>query len=60
MKIDLSFDPLVTRSIEYPPLTELADAVYWQNKGDPSKMEIYLAKCDEVKQRNPKTNNLVI
>ncbi len=39
---------------EYPPLSEFADAMYWQNEGDSSKMTAYLAKCEAVKQKYPK------
>ena len=42
------------RQVEYPPLSELADALYWQNKGDTTKMQDYLAKCELVKQKYPK------
>jgi len=42
------------RRAAYPPEGELADAIYWQAKGDNSKMEAYLAKVDAVKDRIPK------
>lgn len=42
------------RADEYPPLSEFADAIYWQTKGDNSKMEEYLRKCEEVKAKYPK------
>lgn len=42
------------RQPEYPPLQDLADALYWQNKGDSSKMQAYLAACEAVKQKYPK------
>lgn len=38
----------------YPPITELADALYWQSQGDQSKMDAYLAKVKAVKDRFPK------
>jgi hypothetical protein len=44
----------VTRAVSYPPLTDLADALYWQAKGVHLKMEAYLAAVDLVKQNNPK------
>lgn len=44
------------RVMEYPPLTELADAIYWQSQGDISKMTAYLAKVEEVKSKYPKEN----
>jgi len=42
------------RSKEYPPLTDLADALYHQSKGDETKLTAYLAKCEAVKQKYPK------
>lgn len=42
------------RAPEYPPLVDLADALYWQSKGDSSLMEVYLAKCEAVKLKYPK------
>ena len=42
------------RAPEYPPLTELADALYHQQNGDDSKMTAYLAKVEAVKQKYPK------
>ena len=42
------------RMREYPPLTELADALYHQQNGDDSKMTAYLAKVEAVKQKYPK------
>lgn len=42
------------RQLEYPPLTELADALYHQQNGDDTKMTAYLAKCEAVKQKYPK------
>lgn len=42
------------RRPEYPSLEELADALYWNNKGDQSKLEAYYAKVEEVKNKYPK------
>jgi hypothetical protein len=42
------------RKLEYPPLTDLADALYHQSKGDETKLTAYLAKCEAVKQKYPK------
>jgi hypothetical protein len=39
---------------EYPPLGDLADAIYWQNEGDSSKMTAYLAAVEAVKVKYPK------
>ncbi len=45
---------LVSRSKSYPPLVDLADALYWQAQGDDSKMNSYLAACKKVKEDLPK------
>lgn len=42
------------RRVEYPPLTDLADALYHQANGDNTKMEAYLAACEAVKIKYPK------
>jgi len=42
------------RAGEYPPLAEFADAYYWQQQGDSTKMEAYLAKLASVKAAHPK------
>lgn len=42
------------RERAYPPLAMLADAIYWQSKGDNSKMDTYLAQCAAVKAQFPK------
>jgi hypothetical protein len=42
------------RAMAYPPVSELGDALYWQTKGDNSKIEAYLAKCEAVKAQYPK------
>ena len=42
------------RKPEYPPLADLADALYWQAQGDNSKMTAYLAAVDAVKSKYPK------
>lgn len=44
------------RSPEYPPLTDLADAMYWASKGDDTKLNAYYAKCEEVKAKYPKVS----
>lgn len=33
----------------YPLFQDLADAIYWEKKGDSTKMDKYIADCDEVK-----------
>jgi hypothetical protein len=42
------------RQKEYPPLTDLADALYHQSKGDETKLTAYLSKCEAVKTKYPK------
>jgi hypothetical protein len=42
------------RRYEYPPLTDLADALYWQAQGDDSKMNAYLEAVDTIKKKYPK------
>jgi len=42
------------RQPEYPPVTELADALYWASEGDTSKLDAYYAACAAVKAKYPK------
>jgi hypothetical protein len=42
------------RQPEYPPLGDLADAIYWQSEGDSTKMQAYLTKVAAVKASYPK------
>jgi hypothetical protein len=42
------------RAKEYPPLEDLADALYWQSQGDNTLLDIYMEKCAEVKAKYPK------
>ncbi|CAB4170780.1 hypothetical protein UFOVP909_139 [uncultured Caudovirales phage] len=42
------------RKYKYPPLADLADAIYWQAEGDNTKMTAYLAAVDAVKVKYPK------
>jgi len=44
------------REPEYPSLKVFADAYYWAQKGDTTKMDEYIQKCDEVKASYPKPN----
>ena len=44
------------RALEYPPLTDLADAMYWSSQGDNTKLEAYYAACEAVKQKYPKVS----
>jgi len=41
------------RRAAYPPLADFADALYWKEQGDSSKLESYLKACEEVKKRFP-------
>ena len=38
----------------YPPLEDFADAMYWNSKGDSTKLTAYYAACEKVKTDNPK------
>lgn len=42
------------REREYPSLATFADAYYWAQKGDNTKMDEYVAACDAVKVKYPK------
>lgn len=48
------FEVHSARYAEYPPLADFADAMYWQSKGDNSKMAAYLSRVDAVKTKFPK------
>ena len=41
----------------YPNITDLADAIYHQYKGDNSKMDAYIASVEAVKTQFPKSSN---
>ena len=43
-----------TRESLYPSLGDFADAMYWNSKGDASKLTAYYAACEKVKTDNPK------
>tara|TARA_R100001163_G_scaffold54890_1_gene42244 strand:- start:36 stop:344 length:309 start_codon:yes stop_codon:yes gene_type:complete len=38
----------------YPSLGDFADAMYWNSKGDKTKLEAYYTACEKVKTDNPK------
>ena len=38
----------------YPSLGDFADAMFWNSKGDSSKLTAYYAACEKVKTDNPK------
>ncbi len=42
------------RQTEYNPLAEFADAYYWAQNGDNTKMTAYIDKCEAVKTKYPK------
>ena len=42
------------RASEYPSMAAFADAYYWAQKGDNTKMDEYVAACDAVKAKYPK------
>ena len=44
----------IERRGEYPPLEDFADAMYWNSKGDDSKLIEYYAACEAVKTKYPK------
>jgi hypothetical protein len=39
------------RQPEYPDLAVLADALYWSNQGDNTKLDEYYAACSAVKAK---------
>lgn len=56
MKIVHKADYAKLRVREYPPLSEFADAMYWNARGDRTKLDAYFEKIDAVKTRFPKLN----
>ena len=42
------------RKPEYPSLADLADALYWSNQGDNTKLDEYYQACAAVKAKYPK------
>lgn len=46
------------RRLEYPPMSDYLDAVYWQSQGDDSKMIEYWAKIEAVKEKYPKPEGI--
>lgn len=51
---DAAEEVATARRDAYPPLADLADAIYWQSQGDHSKMERYNAAVEAVKLQFPK------
>lgn len=52
--VERSLEYQAKRRLEYPPMSEYLDAVYWQNRGDDSKMTAYLEAVEAVKLKYPK------
>ena len=44
-----------SRASEYPSLADFADAYYWAQNGDDTKMTAYIEKCEAVKTKYPKS-----
>nr|BAR30145.1 hypothetical protein [uncultured Mediterranean phage uvMED] len=44
----------IDRQPLYPSLGDFADAMYWNSKGDSSKLTAYYTACEKVKTDNPK------
>ena len=42
------------RQPEYPSVADLADALYWSNQGDNTKLDEYYQACAAVKAKYPK------
>ena len=49
-----SFSVQELRAASYPSLSDMADALYWRERGDPEKYNQWLAACDAVKTALPK------
>lgn len=54
MKITHTEDVAKLRRDAYPPVADLADAIYWQSQGDSSKMDRYIAAVAAIKAQFPK------
>lgn len=54
MQITITRDYARARREAYPPLEQLADALYHQQQGNAEPMQRYLADCAAVKARFPK------
>ena len=56
MKIVHEADYSKLRAKAYPSLTEFADAMFWAQAGDKSKLDEYFKKIKAVKTKFPKPN----
>ncbi len=45
------------RVLEYPPVSQFADAYVAQENGDPAPMKAYVSACNAVKAKYPKPAN---
>lgn len=52
---DQKIEYIRKRVAAYPPLSDLADALYWQDNGDDSQIKEYFQKCKTVKNQYPKS-----
>ena len=50
-------DYSIERRMNYPQLADFADAYYWAQQGDNTKMNEYLQKITEIKEKYPKVTN---
>ena len=46
------------RRLEYPNLRDFADAFYWLQEGDSTKMDEYVAKIKDIKSKYPKPESM--
>lgn len=53
--LDASLSYQIDRKYEYPDIKDFADAYYWAQKGNTTLMDAYIAKCDAVKAKYPKS-----
>jgi hypothetical protein len=50
-------DYSIERRMNYPQLADFADAYYWAQQGDNTKMDEYLQKIKDVKEKYPKVTD---
>ena len=51
---------ITLRKRAYPALADFADAYFWQQQGDETKMQAYLARIEDVKALYPKPDQPVV
>lgn len=54
VEVEIKGDYRAERAAAYPPLADFADAIYWCERGDDSKLKAWLEACDAVKAAFPK------